>query len=85
MCNLFAPGIFPSFEEGSLRPPSKCHGTLNRAQQGRSYVFSQQAFDLPCRAEIKVTRHLLDRRGHPSSKEGENAKTPIRAAHIARR
>jgi multidrug efflux system outer membrane protein len=59
------------------RPTNKCHATLNRAQRGRSYVWLQQAFDLPGRAEFKVTSHLLDRRGHPSSKEGKNAETPI--------
>jgi hypothetical protein len=28
--------------------------------------------DFPGRAEFKVAWHLLDRRGHPSSKEGKN-------------
>jgi hypothetical protein len=62
--------FFPSFEEGALRPANKCHATLNRAQRGRSYALLQ-AFDLPGRAESKVALHLLDRRGHPSSKEGK--------------
>jgi len=58
-----------------MRPTNKCHATLNRAQRGRSYV--QNRFDLPGRAEFKVTSHLLDRRGHPSSKEGKNFGAPI--------
>src|SRR5436190_13980330 len=32
----------------------------------------QQESDLPGRAEIKVARHLFDRRGRPSSKEGQD-------------
>jgi len=80
--------IFPSFEEGTLRPASECHATLNRAQRGaqrkrdstqhleRSYILLQQAFDLPGRAEFKVTWHSLDRRGYSSSKEGKTVATP---------
>src|SRR5262249_37143862 len=33
---MLSRAVFPSFEEGSLRPTNKCHATLNRAQRGRS-------------------------------------------------
>src|SRR5215510_2774770 len=63
--------IFPSFEEGSLRPKKKCHATLNKGAAGQVRNLFQDRFDLPGRADFKVARHLLDRRGHPSSKEGQ--------------
>jgi len=67
--------IFPSFEEGSLRPFNKRHATLKQGAAGEVIrLFLQQAFDLPGRAEFKVTSHLLYRRGHPSSKEGKMAR-----------
>ena len=47
--------FFPSFEEGREPLLSKCLATLYRAQRGRSDASLQQAFDLPGRAEIKVT------------------------------
>jgi hypothetical protein len=58
----------PPLRRGRCAVLNKCHATLNRAQRGRSCVVLQQAFDLPGRAESKVALHLLDRRGHPSSK-----------------
>ena len=72
------PAVFPSFEEGSLRPTNKCHATLIRAQRGRSDV-SQRAFDLPGRAESR-TVHLLDRRGQIGS--GCSA-APARLTYLA--
>ena len=72
---------FPSFEEGGCARPTQCHATLNRAQPGRSDDRVQICSDLPGRAEAKVTRHLLDRRGRPSSKEG---KTDSRFAYRTR-
>jgi hypothetical protein len=61
---------FPSFEEGSLRPSRKMSRYLCQGAAGEVRTLLQQGFDLPGRAEFKVALHLLDRRGHPSSKEG---------------
>ena len=46
--------FFPSFEEGALRPTNKCHPYLSQGTAGEVRTFSQQAFDLPGRAEFKV-------------------------------
>ena len=60
--------LFPSFEEGRLRHTNKCHATFDMAQPGRS--------DHPGRADDNVALHLVDRRAHPSSKEGEKRLFP---------
>jgi len=61
---------FPSFEEVTLRPSRKMSRYLSQGAAGEVRTLLQQWFDLPGHAEFKVALHLLDRRGHPSSKEG---------------
>jgi hypothetical protein len=67
---IFEKALFPSFEEESLSPISKMSRYLKQGAAGEVRTLLQQWFDLPGRAESKVALHLLDRRGHPSSKEG---------------
>ena len=62
--------LFPSFEEGALRPLNKMSRYLKWGATGDVGTLLQQWFDLPGRAKLKVALHLLDRRGRPSSKEG---------------
>jgi len=50
--------LFPSFEEGLLRPTNKCLATLKQGAAGEVRTLLQQLFDLPGRAEFKVTLHL---------------------------
>jgi hypothetical protein len=69
----FEKALFPSFEEGSLSPINKMSRYLKQGAAGEVRTFLPQWFDLPGRAESKVALHLLDRRGHPSSKEGNRA------------
>src|SRR5215467_14539702 len=54
-----------------MRPTSKCHGTLIRAQRGRSDVFFANAFDLPGRAEFKVASHCLIGAATPPRRRGK--------------
>src|SRR5262249_56809952 len=63
-------GLFPSFEEGTLRPLNKCLATLNGAQRGRSEPCCNSGLTSPAAPNLKVALQLLDRRGHPCSKEG---------------
>ena len=63
--------IFPSFEEGSLRPKNKMSRYLKQGAAGEVRLLFEQWFDLPRqRRLLEVTFHLFDRRGAPSSKEG---------------
>jgi hypothetical protein len=65
-------GPFPSFEEGRLRPKNKLSRYLKRGAAGEVSLFRPIGLsDLPGRADSKVARHLLNRRGRPSSKEGQ--------------
>src|SRR5262249_40227342 len=64
--------IFPLLRGGDAAPYKvKCLATLIRARRGRSDTLSQQAANLPRPAEFNVALQFLDRRGHPSSKEGK--------------
>jgi len=61
--------LFPSFEEGALRHQEmQRYLKIGAAREVRTFL--QQWFDLPGRADFKVASPLLDRRGRPSSKEG---------------
>src|SRR5215468_1628284 len=64
-----------SFKEGSLRPIKKMSRYLKQGAAGEVRTALQHWSDLPGRAESKVALHLLDRRGHPSSKEGNRERT----------
>jgi len=64
----------PSFEEGTLRPINRCHATVIRAQRG-SHTPSQQASDLPGRAEFKVAWHCLIGASTPPRRRG-NVQAP---------
>src|SRR5215468_3796431 len=59
-----------SFKEGSMRPINKMSRYPKQGAAGEVRTLLPQWFDLPGRAESKVALHLIDRRGHPSSKEG---------------
>jgi len=72
--NELEAGVFPSSEEGTLRPLNKMSRYLEKGAAGEVRPLLHQGFDLPGRAECKVALHVLNRRGHPSSKEG---KTPV--------
>ncbi len=60
-------------EGGALRPLNKISRYLKLGRSGGGQKLVARVFDLPGRAESKVALHLLDRRGHPSSKEGNKA------------
>ena len=54
-----------------MRCSRKMEGYLNHSATGEVRRLSQQALDLPRRAESKVAFHLLDRHADPSSEEGK--------------
>jgi hypothetical protein len=59
----------------AISPPSRRGGRADQTNATLPQVIGaagevRQLFDLPRRAEVKVTWHLLDRRADPSSKEG---------------
>jgi hypothetical protein len=63
--------LFPSFEEGSLRPTNKMSRYLEQGAAAEVSLSGEIVpSDLPGRADFKVAFHLLDRRVHPCSKEG---------------
>jgi hypothetical protein len=47
--------IIPSFEEGSLRPTRKYHGTSDRAQRGRSNYCQNRRLTSPAAPILEVT------------------------------
>jgi len=47
-----------SFEEGTLRPLSKCLATLKQGAAGEVRTLLPQWFDLPGRSEFKITLHF---------------------------
>ena len=61
--------VFPSFEEGTVRPPNKCHVTLiRRSGGGQTLSCNRRLTPLEAVPIALVLRARLDRRGHPSSK-----------------
>ena len=73
--------LFPSFEEGWLRPINKMARYLKQGAAGEVKMP-----DLPGRADSKVAFRLLDRRDRPSSKEGKmDSRKVSKLQSIARR
>jgi hypothetical protein len=69
--------LTPPPRRGGCALQKKWHETLHRAPRGSTDSCTGQS-DLPGRAEFKVTWHLFDRRGRPSSKEGQHSLTTCR-------
>ena len=66
-------GSIPLLRGGDAAPFKQMSRYLKQGAAGEVGTLMQRWFDLPGRAEFKVALHLLDRRGHPSSKEGKES------------
>ena len=64
--------VYPLLRGGVAEPIKRSKRYLKIGSAGEVKLLLQQWSDLPFRAEFKVALHLLDERGHPSSKEGES-------------
>src|SRR5690349_304795 len=69
--NELEAGVFPSFEEGTLRPLNKMSRYLEKGAAGEVRPLLHQGFDLPGRAESKVALHLLNRQIRRHFQQGE--------------